>query len=443
VEAGLNRPEQRVLTAVVAAARRRRARDASRLLWRLAPIVSAIAVAVAAFVRWRHAQPLIPLVVLAAFAVGWMVYAFVQRRFVGISDATAATIDDDAHLRGELRSAAWFATTRTCDEPWAAFHVGRAAERLESIDLAQLYPPVAAGRARLATGVMVAIVLLLTAVFPGRTRSVVAARTAPADIELRQGSAIALEGVPAELPQELQDLLAAIESGTLPPPGVADAAMQNMLTQLQALKDPKALAALARAMAADRKNGSSAEAMKELAARAKRDAAMTPPSDIRDALDELSKKLSDPERELDSAGLEESEEAEPQGGVDLAGAPPQSSHDASAIAALGMVSISKQETSDPNAPPGMGAGGTSSTPGTGGTMPDISRALRHEVIEANEDDLSSNVQTEARRKTERGQAGAAFTGSAAAAFDGARASAPPQVPEARRAGIQTYFNRKQ
>jgi len=76
-------------------------------------------------------------------------------------------------------------------------------------------------------------------------------------------------------------------------------------------------------------------------------------------------------------------------------------------------------------------------------MPDISRALRHEVIEAAEDDVSSNVQTEARRKTERGQAGAAFTGSAAAAFDGARASAPPQVPEARRAGIQTYFSRKQ
>ena len=443
MEAGLNRPEERVLTAVVAAARRRRARDASRLLWRLAPIVSAIAVAVAAFVRWRHAQPFIPLVLLAACAVGWVAYAFVQRRFVAVSDATAAIIDDDAHLRGELRSAAWFATAQKCDEPWAAFHVGRAAARLESIDLAQLYPPVAAGRARVATAVMIAIVLLLTAVFPGRSQSVVAARNRAADILLGPGAAISLDGVPAELPQELQDLLAAIEDGRLPPGGAADAAMQNLLTQLQALKDPKSLAALARALAADRKNISSAEAMKELAARAKRDAGMMAPSDIRDALDELSKKLSDPERELDSAGLEESEQAEPQGGVDLAGAPPQSSHDASSIAAMGMVSISKQETSDPNAPPGMGAGGTSSTPGTGGTMPDISRALRHEVIEANEDDVSSNVQTEARRKTERGQAGAAFTGSAAAAFDGARASAPPQVPEARRAGIQTYFSRKQ
>jgi hypothetical protein len=53
------------------------------------------------------------------------------------------------------------------------------------------------------------------------------------------------------------------------------------------------------------------------------------------------------------------------------------------------------------------------------------------------------MQTEARRKTERGEATAAFTGGAAATFDGARASAPPPVPETRRAGIQTYFTRKQ
>jgi hypothetical protein len=444
VGAGLNRPEERILTAVTAAARTRRARETSRVLWRVAPVVSAIAVAVSALVRWRHAQPFIPLIVLAAFGTAWAVYAFVQRRFVRVSDTTAAAIDDDAGLGGELRSAAWFATAQKGDEPWAAFHVERAAAHLESIDLARLYPPVSARRARVATAVMVAVVLLFAAVFPDRSRSTVSARTPRADIVLAQRvSAVTLEGVPAELPQELQDLLAAIESGTLPPPGVADPAMQNMLSQLQALKDPKALAALARAMAADRKNGSSAAAMKELAERAKRDAAMMPPSEIRDALDELSKKLSDPERGLDSAGLEESDEAEPQGGVDLAGAPPQSSQDASAIAGLGMVSLSKQDTSDPNAPPGMGAGGTSSAPSGGGTMPDISRALRHEIIEANEDDVSSDVQTDARRKTERGQATASFTSSNAAAFDGARASAPPQVPEARRAGIQTYFSRKQ
>jgi hypothetical protein len=277
-------------------------------------------------------------------------------------------------------------------------------------------------------------------VVPDRPQASAPATARRADIVLAP-STVMLDGVPAELPQELQDLLAAIENGTFPSSRLTDASMQNMLTQLQALKDPKALQALARAMA-DRKNGSDA-AMKELADRAKRDASKMPPSDLRDALEDLSRKLSDSDRELDEAAREESEDAEPQAGMDLAGSPPQSAHDASALAGLGMVSVSQQDISDPNAPPGMGAGGTSSTPGTGGTMPEIASALRHEVIEANEDDVSSDVQTEERRKTERGEATATFTGGAAATFDGARASAPPRVPEARRAGMQTYFSRKQ
>jgi hypothetical protein len=433
-----------VLTAVVAAVRRRRAREASRLLWRIAPVVSAIGVAVAMLVRWRHGSPSIPFLLLASAAAVWAVYTFVERRFVRVSDSTAAAIDDDANLGGELRSAAWFANTQGCGDPWAAFHVDRAAERLESIDLAHVYPPVAARRARLATGVLIAAMLIVVAAFPERPRAVAEVRQrARPDIQLGSTHTIVVEGLPPELPQELQDLLAAIESGTLPPAGAANAAMQDMLAKLQSLKDPATLAALARAMANDLKNGDSAAAMKKLAERTRRDAAMTPPSDIRDALENLSKKLSDPDRDLDSAGLEESDEMQQQGSVDMAGAPPQSSHDATAIASLGMVSLSKQDVSDPNAPPGMGAGGTSSAPHGGGTMPEMTQTLRHEIIEANEDDLSSDMQTEARRRTERGQATATFTGAAAAAFDGARASAPPQVPEARRAGMQTYFTRKQ
>ena len=76
-------------------------------------------------------------------------------------------------------------------------------------------------------------------------------------------------------------------------------------------------------------------------------------------------------------------------------------------------------------------------------MPGISKALRHEIIEANEDDVSGDVHTAERRKTERGRAAATFTGSASGTFDATRASAPPPVPETRRAGIQTYFSRKQ
>ena len=76
-------------------------------------------------------------------------------------------------------------------------------------------------------------------------------------------------------------------------------------------------------------------------------------------------------------------------------------------------------------------------------MPDIAKALRHEVIEAHEDDVSGDVHSEERRKTERGTAATTYSRTAAGRFDGSRAVAPPPVPEARRAGVQTYFTRKQ
>ena len=416
-------------------------REASRRLWRIAPAVSAIIVLTAAVARWRHASPFIPLALLAAFTLGAGAYVLLQRRRATVSDATAAAVDEDASLGGELRSAAWFATGSSGHDPWAVFHVTRAAEHLESIDLAQLYPAVQARRARLATAVMVLLVLTLVATYPDRSQIVAATRSVRPD-SLLVKPLVVVDGMPADLPQELLDLLAAIENGTLPPPGVADARLRDMAAQLQSLKDPKVLAELARALAAKRADGDLEAAKKELAERVKRDAAMTPPSDIKDALNELSKKLSDPDREKDSAALEETEEQQ-EGGMELSGDPPQSSRDASAIAGMGMVSLPTQGAVDPNAPPGVGAGGTSTSPNTAATMPEISRALRHEIIEAHEDDVSSDMQTEARRKTERGEATAAFTGGAAATFDGARASAPPPVPETRRAGIQTYFTRKQ
>jgi hypothetical protein len=433
-----------VLAAIAAAVRRRRAREASRLLWRVAPIVAAAAVCVSVYVRWKYAPPLIPVVLLLGFAAGWLVYAYGQRRFVQVTDSTAAAIDDDARLGGELRSAAWFAASRQTEDPWAAFHVDRAAGRLESIDLARLYPPVAARRARVATCVLVALVAVLVATFPERPQAVhTFGKTAP-DTVLERIPLRSLDGLPADLPQELLDLLEAIESGTLPPPDLADAAMQGMLTQLQALRDPKALAALARALAAERQDGNTAAAMKELADRTRRDAAMMPPSGIRDALDELSKKLSDPGHELDTAGLEESDEAQAEeaGGANLDAPPPQSSRDASAIAGLGMVTLSNQDASDPSAPPGTGAGGTSANPRLAATAPKVPEALRHEIIEAHEEDVSANVQTDTRRKTDRSRAATTFTGSAAGTFDGARTAAPLPVPETRRAGIQTYFTRK-
>ncbi len=359
-----------------------------------------------------------------------------------VSDHTAAAIDTEAQLGGELRSAAWFATRGTTD-PWAEFHLQHAATRLESIDFATHYPPIRAPRARIATGVMVVATLVLAFAFPQRPRAISVTPDTPLSTPARKVPTIAVEGLPPELPQDLEDLLAAIENERLAELRPGSAALLDTLNKLQSIKDPEALAALARALASDRlKQLDDKTAMKDLAERAQRDASKTPSSDVRDALDQLAKNLSKPDAELDSAGLEKSEDAEPNGGADLAG-PSESARDADAIAGVGMVALSKQDSAQSDAPPGVGAGGSSGAPNGGGTMPDIAKALRHEVVEAHEDDVSGDVHSEDRRKTERGTAATAYSRNAVGHSDGSRAVAPPPVPEARRAGVQTYFTRKQ
>jgi len=430
-----------VLTAVAAVARTRRARETSRLLWRVAPYAGAVTLLVAAVARWRHAPPIVSLAVLAVACLTWVVVAIVRRHGDRVPDRTAAIIDDEVRFGGELRSAAWFASNGSADQ-WSAFHLDRAATRLESADFTQYYPPVRAGRARLATAALVVVALVIAFAFPARPQAGSAAvKETPASEAPRKVHTLDVEGLPPDLPQELEDLLAAIESGTLPQALARDAALLDALNKLQSIKDPQALAALARAMANAAKLGDQ-QSMKDLADRAKRDASMTPPSEIKDALDQLAKNLTDQDSEMASAGFEKNDETEPNGGVDLAGTP-QSARDASAIAGIGMIAISKQDSGQSDAPPGMGAGGTSGAPNGGGTMPEIATALRHEVIEAHEDDVTGDVHSEERRKTEHGSAATTFSGSAAGRSDTSRAVAPPPVPETRRAGVQTYFTRKQ
>ena len=437
----LNRTEERVLTAVAAVARKRRARETSLFLWRIAPFAAGAILVLAVVVRWRHASPIVPLATLAASALVWTLVAFARRRIDRVSDETASLIDGEVQFGGEFRSAAWFAAQGSSD-PWSTFHLDRAATRLESLDVAHYYPPVRAGRARLATGVLIAVALVVAFVFPATPQAGSRAKDTPLVSETRRVATLDVEGLPVNLPQELEDLLSAIENGTLAEALGRNAALLDALKTLQSIKDPQALAALAKAMAANAAKPVDQDSVKDLADRAKRDASLTPPSDVKDALDQLAKNLNDQDSEMASAGFEKSEETEPNGGVDLAGTP-QSARDASAIAGIGMVAISKQDSAQSDAPPGMGAGGASSSPNGGGTMPEITSALRHEVIEAHEDDVSGDVHSEERRKTEHGSAATTFTGSAAGRSDSSRAVAPPAVPESRRAGVQTYFTRKQ
>jgi len=414
----------------------------SRMLWKIAPATAAGVLLLSLVVRWRHGSPLIPFAVLAIGCLTWAVIALVRRRVDSVSDQAAAAIDSEVHLDGELRSAAWFAA-QGVSEPWAEFHLQHAATRLESIDFAAHYPPIRAPRARIATGVMIVATLVLAFALPQRPRANTPFPDTPLSSPARKVPTIAVEGLPPDLPQDLEDLLTAIENERLAElrPGNT---LLDALNKLNSVKDPEALAALARALASDRlQQLDDKTAMKDLAERAQRDAAKTPSSDIREALDQLAKNLEKPDSELDSAGLEKSDDAEPNGGVDMAGAT-QTARDSDAIAGVGMIALSKQESAQSDAPPGVGAGGTSSnSPNGGGTMPEIATALRHEVVEAHEDDVSGDVHSEDRRKTEHGTAATAYSHSAIGHSDGSRAVAPPPVPEARRAGVQTYFTRKQ
>jgi len=428
-----------VIEATAVAARLRRERDASRQVWRIAPGVSAIAVVAALLVRWRGVPALWSLAIPVGAAVVLVVYVLMMRRQPRVSDTLAAAIDRDARLGGELRSAAWFAA-RGSDEPWASFHVAQAAERVASIEFGSVYPPVRARRARVATSLLTIAAVALLATLP--RHALVRARSGTATA-VKSGAAgtAAPDVVPQDLPKELEALLAAIENGTLAAQLAAgNPALQDALAKLAMINDPAALAALAKALAAQK---DPAAAMKMLAERAKRDADLAPQQDVKNALEDLASKLSPPDSDKDSAGFESSDDMQAGDSASLSTTTSESTRDTNAIAGLGMMTMSNEEMAGSDAPPGMGVGGGSS-PTTGrGTMPDIAKALRQETIEANEDDVTGDVHTEERRKTERGTAATQFTRGSAAAFENGRAAVPPAIPESRRAGMQTYFARKQ
>ena len=425
-----------MIDATAAAARLRRAREASRRVWRIAPGLAAFGVAAALLVRWRGAPVAWALAIPLAAAIGLVLYAIVMRRQPRLSDALASEIDRDAHLGGELRSAAWFAT-RGSSEPWVSLHLARAAERLASVEFASVYPPVRTGRARLATSLLTVAAVAIAATVPHQA-FVKASGGVTAAGKPAAATAALTDAVPQDLPKELEALLAAIENGTLAAQLAAgNPALQDALSKLSMINDP---AALAKALSAQKTDP---EAMKALAERAKRDAALAPQQDVRNALEDLASKLSQPDSDKDSAGFEAGDETQAGDTASLSATPAESTRDANAIAGLGMLTMSNEDMAGADAPPGMGVGGGSS-PTTGkGTMPDIANALRHETIEANEDDVTGGVHTDARRKTEHGTAATQFTRSSAAAFENGRATVPPEIPESRRAGMQTYFARKQ
>ena len=267
--------------------------------------MSCLAVVSALLVRWHGAPALWSLAIPAAAALGLAGYLSIMRRQPRVSDAVAAEVDRDAELGGELRSAAWFAA-RGSDEPWVSFHVARAAERVASVEFRSVYPPVSAGRARIATALLTLGAIAVLATVPRHALVRASAASTTAATKSATAAAVAPDAVPADLPGELQALFAAIEDGTLAAQLAAgNPALQDALAKLPTINDPAALAALAKALAAQK---NSADAMKMLAERAKRDADLAPQQDVKNALEDLASKLSPPDSDKDSPGFEASDE---------------------------------------------------------------------------------------------------------------------------------------
>jgi hypothetical protein len=445
-----------VRAALSAAARQRRLREVSAVVWRVAPAIAAAAMALAIVRRWTLWSPWLPLIVLVLGGAALSAFVFAAVRRHAISDAVAAGVDEDAGLRGELRSASWFAGREQRDS-WADFHLERAAGRLETVSWSTLYPSVRAPRARAATAVFAIAALALTVVLPER---VSVPRTASASspsspTPVADNRPMIAELLPPELLAQLQALLAAAEMGnTAEAERLASSAeLREFLNRLAA--DPDLLKKLAAALAAqDPKKAPTAKELKALSDRARKAADMASMSqDMRDALEKMADEAEQSQAEQQNA---ENEDGQP------AGAEASQKGDAAQSNAAGSMqelSVQMARQADPGGgagimmmsnaddpstgPPGSGVGGSGSQEAAAAAAMALAAAFSHETVEASQDNPGDNVETEVRRKTEQGTSTVEFTRGAAGQFDKSRASAPPPVPEARRSGVQTYFVRKQ
>jgi hypothetical protein len=439
-----------VRDAIELADRRRRRHLAARQLWRAAPFAAAACLGVAAVGRLLGSPAALPFSALFAAIVGCCAYVLVRNRPHPVSDAVAASLDEDAALGGELRSASWFAAGEHRDE-WIDLHLQRAADRLERTDWRELYPPIRAPRARAATAGFIVATVAVALLFPEYTgirsrASAQTAETAPPEAEL-----------PKDLQQALEQLLAAAEAGTLDDQAtlLSSAEAKELLAKLRELRDTEALKELSHAMNPDDESAppkGSADEMKALADRLRRAGEINPDVlEFRKTVEQLAQNLTDAAA-VEQAKTENARNAPASSeSADLKQASSASSPNEPTIqslkesqAAAGSDSVMMMTNKDANAagPPGFGVGGSGSTRGEAKPT-NIEAALRQETIEANADTEGPNVEAQVRRKTEEGQATATFTHGAAGESDRSRATAPPPLPEGRRSDLQRYFIRKQ
>ena len=446
----MNRAGHIVRDGVATADRLRRTQEANRRVWRVTPAVAAGCALVAAAARWIGSSPFLPLAVLASSLAALAAYAYVSRRERTISDAAAADIDGRAGLGGELRSAAWFAA-RDSQDPWVEFHVERAADRVQAIDWAQLYPPVHAHRAKTASAVMALGAVALVLIAPGRDSVHASAAGRGMARALTRPSA---EALPPDLIKQLEEILAAAETGTATSAGRALTAgeVRDLLARLAGTKDLHIGKDGNRADPAANASALSGKDLAALAERAKRASEIPSLSpEVRDALADIAEKLADmgesaptsprdPRDAVGSADAPKGEAAPTNKSGNKDDSSIQAVKDASGGTGIGVIMMSSQDEASAREA-GLGLGGGSAENRGRGTMPDLAAALRKETLEAHADAAGENIPTDIRRKTERATSTLAYASTTPATFDRSRATAPPAVPESRRAAVKTYFIR--
>ena len=408
-------------------------------LVRVAPPAAAVVLIAASIGRWMGWRPVLPLGLLAILLVGLGIWAILGRRPRVVSDATAARVDADAGLKGELRSAHWFAE-QTETGPWQRFHLERAAARLTGVAWQQVYPPVQARRAWAMTGLLVIAALALSYRVPP-------AKAAAGIIAGRAGNEAGPNAVSltAEQAKKLQDLLSKAQMGTLSAEEakqLADAA--KLLSKLDAKADPR-MAELAKKLE-DAVSKSSQDKLAE--------ASNGDPSseDMKAAMEDLASKLAKGQAERgegnpkDGPNSDDKQFSKSQAGGAQAKA---------VQASVQMVREAAQEGENQKMMPAGGAPGGDSAAGRGGNNGDgkgngelmklQADALKKELIEANTDTTGQNVTKEdLRRKTEQGKSTLSYTRVAGTAVvERGRAVPPPPVPDARKSLVQSYFIRKQ
>lgn len=455
-------PSDPTLRATVAGIdQRRRARAVRARVAQLAPYFAGAGLVLALASRWFGWTAGVPAAALIAMAVALVAMAWWGSRALPVSDAAAASIDQDAQLGGELHSAHWFAGTSLPDAgagegtSWAAFHLAKASRRIQAVDWPALYPPVQASRQWLTSGALVAVAVIALVVGPRSREAILASQgLTPEEI----AAVMARDMLPDDIQAKINELLGEIAEGGLTD-DQARLKMDELRDLLGKLDEATKEAELAQGAASDELAGGEkpTDAAEQMAAKAE-EAAQTSaglPEDVRWSLEDLANRLANAKEKQGETneGKNENPSASEETGEKGNAADGAETAQMQEAAGMQMVREAASDAAEGQMMQGGGgAMGGDSKPGAGGNqggqgqidLKALAQVLRQEMIQAQEDQLGENIDTELRRKTEQSQATVSFTRvPAPTTFDRSRAALPPPVPEAHRSLLQRYFQRRQ